>query len=248
MELMETTFVKNLQQIGLGEAEATIYSALIKSPKMTVSEIARATDIKRATCYQYLDLLLVRDFIIRIPVGKRMFYSAISPKKILASEKKRHAAFEAAVEDMAKQYDESTHKPQVAFYEGKREIKNIYEDLFKTVGDVYSIFPPKAFFENFTEEEYDEFDKSLSRHAFKSRDLIVHDKHFRQVDQIRKKNGYENKITKKLPETFKSNVDVLIYNNKVALVSLRDLSALVIESNDIAELFKSLHNSIWKSA
>lgn len=247
IRIMEATFVKNLQQIGLGKAEAMIYSALIKSPKMTVSEIARITGIKRATCYQYLDLLLARDFIIRVPVGKRMFYSAVSPKKILAFEKKRHATFEIAVEDMVKQYDESTHKPHVVFYEGKREIKNIYEDLFKTIGDIYSIFPPKAFFENFTEEEYDEFDKSLSQYALKSRDLIVNDKHFRQVEQIRKKNGYENKITKKLPETFKSNVDVLVYNNKVALVSLRDLSALVIENKDIADLFKSLHNYIWKS-
>ncbi len=245
---METAFVKSLQQIGLSESEATIYTTLIKSPKMTVSDIARATGIKRATCYQYLDFLLVRDFVIRVPVGKRMFYCAVSPKKILASEKKRHTAFETSIEEMTRQYDESTHKPCVAFYEGKREIKNIYEDLFKTVGDVYSIFPPKAFFENFTEEEYNEFDKSLSQHAFKSRDLIVHDTHFRQVEQIRKNNGYENKITKKLPSDFKSNVDVLVYNNTVALVSLRDLSALVIESKDIAELFKSLHSSIWKSS
>lgn len=244
---MEIHFVKSLQEVGLTETESIIYASLLKSPKMTISEIARMTNTKRATCYQYLDQLLSKDFVVRVPVGKRMFYSAVSPKKILSTAKKRYSTFETAVEEMTKQYEESTHKPQLMFYEGKRELKNIYEDLFKTVGDIYSIFPPAAFFENFTEQEYDEFDSSISKYALKSKDLIVGDKYFRQVEQIRKKNGVENKVTKKLPESFKSNVDVLVYNDKVALISLRDLSALVIESKDIADLFKSIHTTIWKS-
>lgn len=243
---MITNFVKILQEAGLNEAEAQVYSTLLKVQKMTVSEIARATDIKRPTCYQYLDVLLAKDFVVRIPVGKRMYYGAASPKKILALAKKRFEVFETAVEEMSKQHEESTNKPKVVFFEGKRELKNIYEDLFKTVGDIYSIFPPAAFFENFTEREYDEFDNSISQYAIKSKDLIVDDKYFKQVDQIRKKNGTENKVTKKLPESFKSNVDVLVYDNKVALISLRDLSAIVIESKDIAELFKSIHSTIWR--
>ncbi len=214
---------------------------------MTVSEISRATNIKRATCYQYIDLLLSKDFIIRVPVGKRMLYSAVSPKKVMLAARKRYALFETGMEEMTKQYDESTHKPRIVFYEGKREIKNIYEDLLKSVGDIYSIFPPKAFFENFTEQEYSELDQSISQYALKSKDLIVGDKYFRQVERIREENGNENKITKKLPESFKSNVDVLMYKDKVALISLRDLSALVIESEDIADLFKNIHSHIWKS-
>jgi hypothetical protein len=147
---------------------------------------------------------------------------------------------------MSKQHETSTNKPKVVFYEGKRELKNIYEDLFKTIGDIFSIFPPAAFFENFTEQEYNEFDSSISQYAIKSKDLIVGDKFFKTADRIRKKNGMDNKLTKKLPESFKSNVDVLVYGNKVALISLRDLSAIVVESKDIAELFKSLHATIWR--
>ncbi|HBR80442.1 MAG: Transcriptional regulator, TrmB [Candidatus Uhrbacteria bacterium GW2011_GWF2_44_350] len=243
---MVINFIKVLQEAGLNESEAAVYSILLKSQKMTVSEIARATGIKRPTCYQHLDSLLIKDFVIRIPLGKRMYYGAASPKKILASVKKRFSVFETAVEEMTRQHEESTNKPKVVFYEGKRELKNIYEDLFKTVGDIYSIFPPAAFFENFTEQDYDEFDRSINQYAIKSKDLIVGDKYFKQADQIRKKNGTENKVTKKLPESFKSNVDVLVYGHKVALISLRDLSAIVVESKDIAELFKSIHSTIWR--
>lgn len=246
-EPAEPHLIKTLQEVGLSEVEAVIYLSLLKSSKMTISEIARSTGRKRTTCYQYLDQLLSKDFIVRVPVGKRTYYSAVSPKKVLAAARKRYATFEETVEELEKQYDEATHKPQVEFYEGKREIKNIYEDLFKTIGDNYSIFPPAAFFENFTEQEFYEYESLVSQYSFKSRDLIVGDKFYHKVEQLKKKSGTENKIAKKLPESFKSNVDVLIYGNKVALISLRDLSALVIENKDIADLFKNLHNHIWKN-
>ena len=236
-----------LQAFGLARNEAAIYSTLLRSPKMTISEVARGAGLKRPTCYQYLDSLLVKDFIVRIPVGKRMFYGAVSPQKILSAAKKRFAAMEGMVEQMERQYEAATHKPTVQFYEGKREIRNIYEDLFRTVGDACSIFPPAAFFENFTEQEYDEFDSAIGQHALKSRDLIVADKYFRRVSEIRRKNDGEGKMTKKLPESFRSNVDVLINHDKVALINLRNLSGLVIEDKDIADLFRNIHSFIWKS-
>ncbi len=144
-------------------------------------------------------------------------------------------------------HEQATNKPKVAFYEGKREIKNIYEELFKTVGDTYSIFPGEAFFKNFTEAEYNEFDKANSAHAMKGRDLFIADKYAKRMLQMQNEKGYENKSGKKLPDWFTSNVDVLIFNDKVALISLRDLSATVIENKDIAELFKNMHQFMWKA-
>ena len=61
------------------------------------------------------------------------------------------------------------------------------------------------------------------------------------------KSGYENKSDKKLPDWFTSNVDVLIFKDKVALISLSDLSAIVIENKDIADLFVHMHQYMWKT-
>ena len=148
---------------------------------------------------------------------------------------------------MAKIQDEATNEARVVFYEGKREIRNTYDDLFKTVGDVYTIFPAATFFESFTEQDYEEFDKSISNYALKSRDLFVADKYYKKIKEIRGRNGSGNKLDKKLPPWFTCNVDVLIYSDKVALMSLRDLSAIVIENRDIAELFRNMHDFMWKS-
>lgn len=238
---------KALQEIGLPEKAALIYLSLLGKQKMTISEIARASNIKRATCYEYLDLLLNRDFVLRVPVGKRMFYSAIEPKKILSDFKKKTSHLEQRINEMTALHDAAVNKPRVVFYEGKREIKNIYEDIFKTVSDVYSIFPPAAFFENFTEGDYAELDRSNAAYALKTRDLFVVDKYYKKIKEIRSKNGSENKLDKKLPPWFTCNVDVITYADKVALISLRDLSAIVIENKDIADLFKNMHTFLWKS-
>jgi hypothetical protein len=148
--------------------------------------------------------------------------------------------------EMLEIHNKATRKPKISFYEGKKELRRIYDDIFKTIGDVHSIFPPAVFFENFTEEDYNDFDKTIGGHAIKSRDLFISDKFYKKIKQIRDKNGNENKVDKKLPDWFKSNVDVLIYSEKVALISLRDLSAIVIENKDIADLFRNLHNGMWK--
>ncbi len=243
----QAQLIEVLVGVGLPQKAALIYVSLLRKSRMDVADITRTTGIKRATCYEHLEILLEKNFIVRVPIGKRTFYSAHEPQKILADFKKRTEAFESSVEAMSALHHQATNKPRVIFYEGKREMARIYDDLFKTVGDGYSIFPADTFFESFSEAEYDAFDKTMGDHSFKSYDLFVKSKYLKRIKEIREKNGSDGKLSKTLPESFKTNVDVLIYGDKVALMSLRDLSAVVIENKDIAELFKQMHSFIWKA-
>ncbi|MEJ0053792.1 MAG: helix-turn-helix domain-containing protein [bacterium] len=241
-------FIKELERIGLPDKAAVIYVSLLGKSRMGVADIVRQADVRRATCYEYLDLLLKKGFITRIPIGKRTLYAAVDPKTVAANLRKELLAFDSTAAVMSKIYERATNKPKVGFFEGKRAIKNIYEELFKTLGDTYSIFPADIFFENFTEAEYGDFDKTNSDHAFKAKDLFIASaKTYKKLRALREKNGYENKSDKRLPEWFTSNVDVLVFNEKVALISLRDLSAVVIENKDIANLFKNMHAFMWKA-
>lgn len=244
---MEEGLLKVLLELGLHEKAATVYLALLGKSRLSIADLARDSGIKRATCYEQLDVLLQRGFVMRVPVGKRTYYAAESPKNILTEFKKKTAAFEQKVGELEHLHEAATNKPRVQFYEGKRELGHIYDNMFKTVGDICSIFPAEEFFKSFTEQDYDEFDKTVSAHAFKSRDLFVASKHYKKLKEIRAKNGGADKLDKKLPLDFKSNVDVLIYSDKVALISLCDLSGIVIENKDIAELFKNIHSFIWKT-
>ncbi len=236
-----------LRDIGLSEKEATIYITLLGQQRMTIAYLARSSGIKRATCYEHLDQLLARGFIRRIPVGKRMMYTATEPKRILSDFKRKTALLEQSVYEMTDMHETAMNKPKISYFEGKHEIRTIYEDLFKTSGDVYSIFPAAAFLENFTEGDYEEFDKRINQRGLKSRDLLVNDKFYKKIEEIRAKNE-GNKSHKRLPPWFTCNVDVLVFADKIALIGLRDLSGIVIENRDIALLFKNLHDFLWEYA
>lgn len=238
---------KMLIALGLSEKAATIYLTLLGTSRMGIAEMSRTSGIKRATCYEQLDHLLRQGFVAKVPVGKRTYYTAESPTKVLSEFKKKTVAFERQVDELEQLHDKATNKARVIFFEGKQQIRNIYNDLFTTVGDAYSIFPAEAFFKSFTEEDYDEFDKVISGHAFKAKDLFVADKYYKKIKTIRERNKADHKLDKRLPPDFKSNVDVLIGSDKVALISLRDLSAIVIENADIAELFRSMHQFMWRA-
>ncbi len=243
---MDERALEALQKMGLDPKAASIYLALLRRPKLTVSQISRETGIKRATCYEYVDELLAKDFVTREPSGKRTFYSAVDPKRLYAIFRRDIAKIEGSIMEMSSLHENAVNRPKVTYFEGKRQLRLIYDDMFKTVGDVYSIFPAETFFKHFTLEDYSILDKSLSDHALKSKDLFVVDRHYRDIQEVRERNGSENKLSKRLPNSFESKVDVLIYSDKVALISLRDLSAIVIENSDIAELFRNLHATIWK--
>ncbi len=242
------SLIETLKEMGLTGKAGAIYLSLLGKRKMTLSEISRETSVKRATCYEHVDELLGKDFVIRVPVGKRTFYSAVDPQKVFTTFRRRISKIEGSILQMSAVHEHAVNRPHITYYEGKRQIKTIYDDLLKTVGDVYSIFPAASFFENFTEADYDEFDKSISNYALKSRDLFVRDKHYKKIKEIRDRNGPVNKLDKRLPPWFTCNVDVLIYSEKVALISLRDLSAIVIENKDIADLFRNMHSFMWKES
>ena len=241
------SLLATLEEMGIPERAGEVYLSLLESGRMNIAQIAQASGVKRATCYEYLNLLLRKEVVVRVPIGKRLHYAACDPQKILNDFKKKSALFAETLQSLGGLYDKTTHKPRVTFYEGKSGVKHVYEDFFRTIGDTYSIFPPEAFFESFTENEYDNFDKTVGEHAFTSRDLFVVDKYYKKIQSIRKKKPAAHKSDKKLPEWFRTNVDVLIYSDKVALISLRDLSAIVIENRDIALLFKNMHTFMWKA-
>src|SRR3989344_741008 len=112
--------LESLRSVGIHQKAAEIYLSLLGKTKATISEIAQSTGIKRATCYEYIDLLLKENFIERLPIGKRMYYSAVEPQKVLGAFKKKAAAFERTLAELEKVHDTAVNKPRIVFYEGKR--------------------------------------------------------------------------------------------------------------------------------
>jgi sugar-specific transcriptional regulator TrmB len=77
-----------LKAIGLNKYERNLWAALLSRGSSTAGELADISKVPRSRCYDVLDSLATKGFIVVQP-GKPMKYVAISPKEALARAKKK---------------------------------------------------------------------------------------------------------------------------------------------------------------
>lgn len=243
---VESKYTNELVGIGLSEKEATIYFYLLHNTTASITEISKGAQIKRPTCYIYIEEMLRKGMLNRVPVGKKFKFSAIPPEKLVNVFKRNVNKFEESLPELSDIYNQNLRETKVTFFKGKQGVREIYNDSFSTVGDAYSIFPADEYFKKYSMEEFKNNEKVISQTKFKSKDLIIDGKSFKEVDEFLKGLGNDSKIYKKLDKSFNTSVDVLIYGSKVALISLKSLDAVVIDNPEIAELFKLFHKKLWQ--
>jgi sugar-specific transcriptional regulator TrmB len=232
---------------GLEHSEARIYFVLLKHKLMSLTEISSKSGIKRTTCYEHVNELLRKNIIYRVAHGKKFHYAPTDPRNLLKKTKESLAKLEKEFVELENFYKETTNLPKVSFFEGKDGIRKIYLDSFETIGDAYSIFPADEYFKHFTFKEYTDNEEVIKETKLKSKDLIISDKYYKKVSNYLKSLNNDSKYFKKITSDFETTVDVLIYGNKTALVSLNKMSAIVIDDDEIAKLFVSFHKYLWNS-
>lgn len=123
---------------------------------------------------------------------------------------------------------------------------NVYKEItnFKD-GEILSFFSaetiPQEFFESF----------ELFIRALKEKKILL-----REIVYTKYKNHFYIQKTKNLPNheirkttaQYKFFTDNFIYDNKVAIFSFKKRFAVVVESEDLANSFRSLFELAWKSA
>lgn len=77
-----------LKTIGLNKYERNLWASLLSRGSSTAGELADISKVPRSRCYDVLESLAARGFIVIQP-GKPMKYVAISPRESLARVKKR---------------------------------------------------------------------------------------------------------------------------------------------------------------
>ena len=235
-----------LRSVGLGEHEAEVYYALLSQGKLSISQIAKSSKIKRTSLYQYIENLLKENFIVRVPVDKRIFYAANSPKKILNSLKLKQKQFEENLEFLNQKYKISYSQPKVHVYNGKKEIDFVYNEVSRSSALVHSFFSPKAYFDVFGDDLGD-FENNLKETDTKMKSLLNYDDGYaKRFLDLKKSMNAPKSMEKILPRSFNSTIDIVVYGDTVALISFENLTTVVIENPPIANFFRNMHKLIWE--
>ena len=243
-----------LLKLGLSQDEAKIYLELIGSGYLPARMLAKRTGIGRTLVYRAVikltDLGLIEKRERKGEIAQ--FYPA-HPRRLEELLKQKENSLIAVKKSLsdtigsfASEYNSLVGKPNVLFYEGKEGLKKMYDDIIDTGENLYLIRSP---YDKESDEMRELINTQIERQfksGIKVKALTPFTPTTAKSIQGRKPNTPTvDRVI--IPKKFDIPAQVLMYGNKVAIVSLRkSLMTTIIENDDIKDTFKILFDKIWE--
>ncbi len=242
---------QELIKLGLSDKEAKVYLAALELGYDTVLNISKKAGINRPTAYFILESLQKKGIVTTFEKDKKTYFVAESPDKLVSllhQQKEdidqKQKEFENILPEFKALYNLPTEKPTVRFFEGRQGLLSMREDFLKTTDKkIESMYCLDDLNKVFTPEENKEFAERRTEKKIATYAIYTAVK----GEVIRPKRLGERRFVPfdKYPVTS----DLTIYNNKVAIASLKGkLSGVIIENKEIANTIRSLFYLAWESA
>jgi len=234
-----------LKNLGFSENEAKVYLASLEAGVSSAQEIAKKAKIKRTTAYSVLSDLVKKGFVHTTSERNKTRYIALAPRQLAERFAEYQKELLGALPSLEAVYNKSQVKPKVVFFEGAEGIKQIYEDTIREKPQVileYNTDNIFKFLPGFPHEYLKQRQKNMIRArriAPKSPRWMFH----------RSRDKEELSETLMLPtDLYNPEIEINIYNNKVAFMSYLDAMGLIIESASIAEAMRQAYELAWFQA
>ena len=226
----------------LSSKDALIYVALLRVGEMHIASIVKTAGLKRSTIYVHIDNLARNGLIEKIVRGKRIFYRASNPKKLLATATNNKTNLESALSNLLTLFEARGREPVVQMYTGKEGISAIYRLVETEALWVKTLFAPKFYYMVFTEAESTLFAKNLEDGGIKMQSLLLNDSVSKIL--IQNESVFHHQL-KLLPKTYDLTINVILWSQSVALISYEHLYAVVIENRAIAKFHENQFDGLW---
>lgn len=242
-----------LTKLGLSPKAATVYLACLQLGPSPMTEIAKASSLKRPSTYLVVDELLMRGFLSVSKKGKRTLYAPEHPRRFLQLLKVRERELEGILPELEALYYEPRDKPRIRVFEGKEAMNHMYDDIF---GRMRVEKKELLFFtgiqdlqENFP-EALERFYRLIREGDFRIRELIEDSPAGKNYARnVAKLSGKCHVIRFLDPKRFSmAQTDNLIYGNTMMMFSIkRDIFAVEIEHKQLADAHRALFNAAWEA-
>ncbi len=235
-----------LRLLGLLESESKTYLTALQQGPQTALDLTKKTGLSRQAVYVAIETLSERGLMSSVLRGKKRFYAAEDPEKLLAYAKRREAEMHDQVAGLERSLPELNlqiggERPSVRVFEGKEGIRAIIEEMaiskpkeLVEIGDLdamYSILKP---------EDLEPLTKVLE----KGKTLV---KGIYTGKQKRSPPNVERYFLPKEFNEFRSNV--AIYGNTIVMITFEGkMYSVIIESAPLAKVLKILHQLALKCA
>lgn len=247
-------YEKELQNLGLSEKEAKVYTTALELGPDTVQNIAKQSGINRATTYVQIGTLKEKGLMSEFEKGKKTYFVAESPEILSSLVNKEEVALNfkkleltRVLPDLAKFFIKSSNdsdRPKIRFFEGEEGISQIRADFLKTKNEtIYGFMNFDKVRQMFAKRQEDYTAKRVNQRIHSK---LLYTSAKGPQDQYN--NGGKFREVKFIPNPkFPFDSDITIYRDKVAIISYsKSPIGVIIESPEISNTMKSIFHIIWE--
>ncbi|MDD5437666.1 MAG: helix-turn-helix domain-containing protein [Patescibacteria group bacterium] len=234
-----------LDALGLSKSEITVFIFLLKNGHSTPVQIASGTGIQQPHCYGILDSLAAKGLISTQGIkNKRKAFFARDPQALLDTLRARQEAVERILPDLRGLYVSHKNKPQIQFFDGSEEVKNVYRLSLQSqailgIGSTERI---RKAMPDFLEW----YLKEVKKRGIVFRDILSGPSADKAIPLAKAiaKALYEAK-TFSVREG-EASMDILVWDDSVGFVTFDEpIFGTVITSQPFATMFRMLFNALW---
>lgn len=232
-----------LIHLGLNQKQAKVYLALLQMGKGSVPAISIKAGTKRPTTYLLLEELRMKGLVNLLPKKMKVLYTANSPEQLLEQQKEKENLIRQNMPELMAMFNIQKEKPKVTYYQGEDSIVKLYDEIFKEkeisfYGSIASISPVVY-------ARVEKYLEKTKKEKLNVREILQADE---KSIKFAEDNASQNHQIKIVNEKFKLPTDNMIFGNKVAIITYKDQPmAVVIESSDVVETYRSMFEMVWSS-
>jgi len=244
---------KILEKIGLSPKEIKVFLVSLRLGSQPAPVVAKYTEIKRTTVYDIFEGLIKKGLASKIDKGVAVYFQVLDPQNLISYlerdkneyirkiEKEKDEIKEILPALKSLENPEST-KPKVQFYDGEKCMRQAYEDTLSSHEPIRAYANVESMHKglpNFFPEYYGRrSDAGISIRAICPDNKLSIERQKHDKEEAR-----QIKLISKEKYTFSPELNV--YDDKVLIASWREKMAIIIQSNEIAELLKKMYDLLW---
>jgi sugar-specific transcriptional regulator TrmB len=239
-----------LKKLGLSDKEVAIYIKLLEYGAISVRGLADISGVNRGTTYDILKELQDKGLVSYYHTDTKQKFVAEKPEKILELIRKKEEELgdvreqaERVIPELKALARSGQHNPVTRFYDGKKGIRSILEDVLVTMSNVrekeYYIYSAKCASEDMN-IAYPNFTKARIKKQIRVKSISLAQGGGTHGLDERRWLGCDDETA-----TF-----IMLYGGKCAYIS-RDAKGdpvgVIIENSMIYETQKIIFFSLWKT-
>ncbi len=234
-----------LTSLGFSENEARVYVATYSCGESSPGTIAKESGLNRVTVYEILKRLTKNGIASTTDGVRGKVFSVISPDRLFQRLKYSMEEFQSNMKKFLElKYTHSHKQPKVMFYEGVDGLKEVYEDFCsKPNTEAYTITNPEALYEALGKKYLSSVYRKRKKIGVTVRSLSPD-----SADGVRAKNNDETagRKTRLFPnKKYSMSNEIIIYGDRVALMSVSEKISVIIENKEIANSMKNMWKMAW---